>query len=175
MCLILRHHPDRVKIMLDEYGFIPVSRLITAVQKHSHYTWIDQEILIRIVDDDPKGRYEIVDNKIRARYGHSFAIKEEITSEDPPSLPPMLYHGTSEKAAILIRKEGIKAQSRRFVHLSDTVEIAQSVGKRHAKSGKVIVFKIDVPTAISEGIHFKRVGKGVYISKTIPCHLITTI
>lgn len=78
--------------------------------------------------------------------------------------PYVLYHGTATRFLESIYKEGIKSESRLYVHLSPTVEIAQKVGYRH---GKPYVLGIDCKAMVADGIKFFLSNNGVWLTKFI--------
>lgn len=84
-------------------------------------------------------------------------------------LPSILYHGTSLKAYNTIKTEGLITKKRQYVHLSDTIETAIVVGKR--KTNSPIILKIEVTSALNEGIKFYKSGD-MYLADYIPFKFI---
>ena len=62
-----------------------------------------------------------------------------------------MYHGTGKKSYNSILSSGIKKMSRQYVHLSQDINTAVNVGKRH---GEPIVFKVDAMQMYKDGIKF---------------------
>ena len=60
-----------------------------------------------------------------------------------------------------IYKEGIKSESRLYVHLSPNVEIAQKVGSRH---GTPYVLGIGCKSMVADGIKFYLSNNGVWLT-----------
>ena len=115
--LILRHEPEVVGIQLDEHGWANVAELINGInQTGGHY--LDMETLEKIVRTDNKQRYSFNDDKslIRANQGHSIPVDVELEQKMPPEY---LWHGTGEKYAAAIDKQGLIPKSRLYVHLSN--------------------------------------------------------
>ena len=73
----LRHNPTQFNVTLDEMGFCKIDDLLDGLKENKIN--IDISIIKEIVDSDEKGRYEIVNDKIRALYGHS--TKNEIVKK----------------------------------------------------------------------------------------------
>ena len=170
---ILRHHPDTIESSLDEEGYlnIDLDELILRMKTKKKFqdTTLNKSILMEVVNEDAKGRYEITDNKIRARYGHSIdGIFIFLTEKE---LPNHLYHGTPKKNLDNILKEGLKPMGRNLVHLTEDETDALNVGKRHGKD--VILLRIDVKEALKENIKFWKPGKNVYTAKFIPAKFIS--
>lgn len=89
---------------------------------------VDRKTLELIVKFDPKGRFEIEDERIRAKYGHSIDV---FTDWSEGGRAEKLYHGTSPINLESILKEGLKPMKRREVHLTERFEEAILVGRRH--------------------------------------------
>ena len=125
--------------------------------------------LEEIVATNDKQRYEFnaQHTKIRARQGHSTNVDVELKKCTPPDV---LYHGTATRFLESIYNEGIKSESRLYVHLSPTVEIARNVGSRH---GTPYVLGIDCKAMVADGVKFFLSNNGVWLTKYIaPKYLI---
>ena len=159
--LILRHKPETIGITLDEHGWANVEELIAGVNKKYP---IDMQILEKIVNDDDKNRYSFNGDKtmIRANQGHSIPVDVELKKLNPPDI---LYHGTGEKYVESIKKQGLIRKNRLYVHLSDNIEIAEKVGKRH---GKPVIYEIDCKKMIEDGIEFFKSENNVWLVESVP-------
>jgi putative RNA 2'-phosphotransferase len=168
MSYLLRHHPEKGPIELDEHGWCDVEELIRALQKR----WpMDRERLDRIVREDEKQRYSYSEDhtKIRANQGHSIPVDVELTEAVPPAV---LYHGTGEKSVPSIRKEGLKPMSRLYVHLSLTAQQARKVGSRH---GHPVVFAIDAGQMAIDGYAFYLSANHIWLTKEVPAKYLHQI
>lgn len=105
---------------------------------------------------------------IRAGYGHSIEIDLELKPKTPP---PLLYHGTAHTSVKAIRKEGIKAGERNFVHLSVCKKDAQYVGSRH---GKPVILNVQARSMAAEGYNFfqSESEAGIWLIKKVPPQFI---
>ena len=90
ICYALRHEPWRFNLELDENGFCEVNDLLNSLKLY--YDDITILDIKYVVENDPKGRFELIENKIRAVYGHSFERKIIYNEIIPPDI---LYHGTT--------------------------------------------------------------------------------
>lgn len=128
LAFLLRHDKE---YKFDKHGWREVSDLI----KNHHYT---MDELNEIVETNDKKRYEFSDDKkkIRARQGHSIVVDVELKETTPPDV---LYHGTATRFLSSIYENGIIKGNRQHVHLSETVDIATTVGKRHGKPCVLVV------------------------------------
>ena len=159
--LILRHKPETIGITLDEHGWANVEELIAGVNKKYP---IDMQILEKIVNDDDKNRYSFNGDKtmIRANQGHSIPVDVELKKLNPPDI---LYHGTGEKYVESIERQGLIRKNRLYVHLSNDIEIAEKVGKRH---GKPVIYEIDCKKMIEDGIEFFKSENNVWLVESVP-------
>lgn len=164
--LILRHKPETIGITLDEHGWANVAELIAGVSKAYP---LNMETLEEIVRTDSKQRYFFNDDHtlIRANQGHSIPVDVELPQRNPPSV---LWHGTGEKYATSIRKEGLLPKSRLYVHLSADTETAIAVGRRH---GKPVVFQVDSQRMARDGFVFFQSINGVWLTKRVPPEYLT--
>lgn len=167
MTYILRHHPEKVGLTLDEEGFVPVDELAKAIASTPGWEWVERHHLIQVVTGDPKGRFQVVGDKIRAAYGHSVEVSPKYKPTKPPEI---LYHGTSRRAVQAIKKEGLKPRKRRYVHLSTNEETAFEVGRRHGESPVVLMVK--AREAYKAGIFFTRAAPTIFLSDPIPPEFI---
>jgi putative RNA 2'-phosphotransferase len=170
LALILRHQPERFALPLDEEGWAPLSEVMEIIKGLPNFRWANRADVMHIVEggsEDDKRRFEIQGNRIRARYGHSFA--HPIVYE-PCAPPPLLYHGTSPNALKHIRREGIKPMGRQYVHLSPDTETATRVGARH--DSQPIVLTIRAAEAHAAGIAFYQADATIYLAKHIPSEFL---
>ena len=149
---ILRHKPEDYGITLDAEGWVDIPVLIyQIIKQHNAFAGINKSSFEQIAKHSGKQRFEIVDNRIRAYYGHS--IKKKIAREQ--SCPPdVLYHGTPTQTAELIVKDGLKAMNRQNVHLSSDRETAEIVAKRWHQD--YVILQVDADRAHHNGVAFLR-------------------
>ncbi|MBS3735873.1 MAG: RNA 2'-phosphotransferase [Candidatus Bipolaricaulota bacterium] len=165
MAYLLRHDPSGMS--MDEEGFIDLEDLLNKLRER--WKNLTEPELRGIVEEDPKGRYEISDGRIRALYGHSVNVDPDL----PEVEVEVLYHGTSPKAAERIDREGLRSQGRRKVHLSARKEDAIKVGKRHTP--EPVLLEIEADEASESGVTFQRASDKVYVSDFVPSKFIEHI
>ena len=170
LSLILRHHPETIGIALDPHGWADVDELILKVNQAGRYV-LDKVLLEEIVRTDNKQRYSFNGDhsRVRANQGHSIQVDVELEEKIPPEI---LYHGTGEKSVASILQQGLLPQSRLYVHLSPTPEVARQVGSRH---GKPVVFQVDAGKMSADGIPFYLSKNGVWLVKEVPTQYLTFI
>lgn len=163
MAYLLRHEPSGLDVSNE--GFVGLSSLIDKLC--DRWPEITKEDIREVVERDPKGRYEIKEGKIRARYGHSIDVEPTLNE----ATADVLYHGTTSQATQNILEEGLKSKGRQKVHLSATVEDAMEVGRRRTKNP--VILRIDVGEAQSEGTKIERASDKVFVADYIPSKFIS--
>lgn len=153
MSLLLRHEPEKENLSMDKYGWVSVKSLVDVLK-------ISFDNLIEIVKSDDKERFELNKNssRIRACQGHSIDILLGLSPVEPPQY---LYHGSSEDKKTVLTTEGISKMGRNHVHLSEDIETATKVGKRH---GSPVVFTIKSKEMYEDGIKFYKSKNGVWLT-----------
>lgn len=166
LSLILRHQPEIINIQLDKNGWADVEELITAINNSDRK--IDIETLNRIVTENDKKRFIFSEDKkkIRANQGHSIDVDIELKELEPPEY---LYHGTATRFTKSIFKEGLKKQTRQYVHLSTDIETAIKVGERH---GFPKVLKILSKAMYNDGYKFYLSENNVWLTDNVPKNYI---
>ncbi len=166
--MLLRHHPEEAGVVLDEHGWTDVADLIQKVNPRYPLT---EEILHELADAPDKKRYEFSDDgkRIRAVHGHSVQVDLGYTQAMPPAV---LYHGTATRFQESIEEKGLLKQSRQFVHLSENVEQAKDVGRRH---GNLLLYAVDAERMNRDGYAFFRSTSGVWLTDHVPAHYLRVI
>lgn len=167
---LLRHYPWEAGLRIDSEGWVDIDELVEGIKTRWRnkelYQWLSREHIIAVAKLDPKGRFEIRNNKIRARYGHSINVKIKYELEYPPT---QLYHGTSIDKLAKIMIEGLKPMKRQFVHLTTSLENAVETGKRH---GKPVVLIIDTMCLKEKRIPLYKATEKIYLAPKIPSQCI---
>lgn len=158
LSLHLRHEPESLGISLDEAGWTDVDTLLHAYSRR--YGTLKRETLDEVVRGNDKQRFAFDEtgSRLRASQGHSVDIDLDLTPVEPPEF---LYHGTGERSAGAIRREGLRRMKRHHVHLSPDAETARRVGQRH---GKPAVFRVRAAAMrAGTGAAFFRSANGVWL------------
>jgi putative RNA 2'-phosphotransferase len=166
LSLILRHEPERVGLKLDSAGWVSVSDLLEAVNRHGISLILDQ--LKHIVATSDKKRFALSEDgtRIRASQGHSVEVDLQYTPLIPPEL---LYHGTATRFLDSIRKKGLQRMQRHHVHLSAETVVTVQVGARHGKPALLVIRAGDMHRA---GHVFYRSANGVWLVDNVPPQFI---
>jgi len=173
---ILRHGAKSEGLYMRPDGYVRVNDLLASPRLSSSTTPLDLTMLQRIVENDSKQRYMLLEGPdeaaptagavwwIRANQGHSL---EEVKLDLKPILSaadiPMAVHGTSRTAWKLISVQGLSRMTRNHIHLAQGVpEDGVISGMR--KSAQVLIY-IDVQKALVAGISFYLSENGVVLTE----------
>jgi len=164
--LILRHHPEKIGLQLDENGWANVADLIAKSAEHD--VLFSMAELEEIVSNNDKKRFIFNEQhtKIRANQGHSISITLDIPAQAPPE---WLYHGTIAKFLPAIKATGLLKMSRQHVHLSHERATAEKVGSRR---GRPVILSIQSGKMHRDGILFYCSENGVWLTDHVPVQYI---
>ena len=162
MSYLLRHNPNGLQ--MDEEGFVRLDDFVRRVRERYD---VDEAFIRDIVYAGDKTRFQIVNEKIRALYGHTIDVEIHLPEDESVKV---LYHGTTAESASEILEKGLRSMRRRWVHLSTTRDIAREVGKRRTRNPVILV--IDAEKARRDGIRFYNATDRVYLSRRIPSKYI---
>jgi len=172
LSFILRHHPEKYNIKLDDEGYASLKDVLAVLNNRFKSQEITTNTLKEMIKKSGEKRFEIRDNKIRAYYGHSIEKKIDIPELQENEYPKELYHGTTQNAFRKIKNEGIKKKGRQYVHLSKDIKTAIKVGKRRTKNP--LILRIDMDKAKKEEINFYKSGD-VFLADYIPAQCISLL
>ncbi len=165
LSFLLRHGAPEQGIELGPGGWAPIAE----VDRVASFP-VTAERIRAIVEDSDKARFEVSEDGllVRATHGHSVEVDLQLSPKAPPN---KLYHGTAERHLEAIRRDGLRPQSRQFVHLHGQQDTARLTGARH---GKPVVLAIDAGRMHRDGHAFFESSSGVWlIAQVPPCYLDT--
>lgn len=163
---ILRHAPGSIGLRLSNGGWTRVNELVVKIESHKpHYQWLTEELVKVVATLDPKGRFELKGNLIRARYGHSRRLEVEVEYKEDRDAKT-LYHGTSISSLNAILREGIKPMNRVMVHASSSIRDAIEAALRKGK--KIVVFEINADKLRQEGFKVYKASDKIYVTRYVP-------
>ena len=159
MAYALRHNPTRYGLSPDRNGYVDLELFcLTATQR---YPGMTEERLRSLIDAGGSGRFELIGNRLRARYGHSIAVEPPGPTVVPPA---WLYYGTEAGHAQMMLAQGLEPADRHFVHLSETADDALAIA-RH-KTDRPAIIRINAQEASQAGVVFYREHR-VYLAARI--------
>ncbi len=160
----LRHFPEKFELQMDEQGFVSLKEFIAALKRQrERYHWLRPHHIIAIIETDPKGRYQVSNDLIRATYGHSLPLNLNLPTDN---IPDTLYYPTTPEESDILLETGLKPSDRKQVHLSKTYNDARTAGK--VRTEEPIILAIDAKKAIEDGIVIQRAGRTVFLTLEIP-------
>ncbi len=160
--LLLRHRPELGGLSPDERGFVPLDDLLDTVVRLMRGE-VSREKILDVIKADEE-RFEVIDGRVRARYGHSFRVDygKPLRPED---VPRVLYHGTTLRSLPLIMRHGLRPMSREYVHLSLTKERALKVARR--RRGPHVILRIRArELAASQPVY--RPSRLTFLARVVP-------
>ncbi|MCK6510340.1 RNA 2'-phosphotransferase [Myxococcota bacterium] len=164
LSFLLRHGAEEFGLVLDDQGFADFDAVWCCVEDRygKRFTQDDlDEVLAG--DKDGKKRFERIDGKIRAFYGHS-KVTPIVYEEAAP--PAFLYHGTTPEAWQKIQQTGLLPMQRQYVHLTIELERARSVARRYTPHP--LILRIHAEKAHDSGVKFFQPDQEHFLSEPIP-------
>lgn len=162
MAGILRH--GRFDLNMDEQGFVDLREMVSAIQdSNRRMHWLRPHHIIALIETDPKGRYQISGDMVRATYGHTIELDLNLPTDD---VPEVLFYPTTPEEADMILESGLMPADRTMVHLSLTYDDAFSAGTVRVDFPTILA--IDTAKCAEEGFDIGRAGKTVYLCKQVP-------
>lgn len=167
LAYMLRHQPDDFDVELDREGYGDVDEVVRALTER---TGDDLELadLEKAIDSGGRQRYEIVDGKIRALYGHSIQIDPGKSCEPPAEL----FLGMPARDQERMERFGLRGGRRRFLHLSLTEEEAKETGARTAV--EYVVVRVKATDAWEEGVDFFD-RKSIWLAPELPSYALEVV
>lgn len=172
MSKILRHDPH--PLTMDEQGWVNTHSLII-------YLNITSEQLDNIVETNDKKRFKFNDDKsmICASQGHSQGIADEKqhTQIRLATKGAVLYHGTDDVIAELIKKDKIIPGKRQYVHWTQDIELATKRAKQrqlHNKT-KPVLITLNVQSYLNRSGKLYRAENDVYLTPEIEGNILNYI
>ena len=162
LSLVLRHEPEAAGVELDPAGWVSVAELLAGCARAGYA--ITPEELREVVRTSDKQRFALSADgtRIRCNQGHSVPVE---LGYEPTAPPEVLYHGTAEKSVEAIRAAGLERRSRHHVHLSERLDTASAVGRRH---GKLVLMEVAARRMHADGMVFYRTPNGVWLTDFVP-------
>ncbi|MGA1873906.1 MAG: RNA 2'-phosphotransferase [Thermoplasmatota archaeon] len=170
MAGILRHFPEKFGLQMDEEGFVDIYKLVSAIKRKrgDRMRWLRPTHIIGLVETDPKGRYQVDSNHVRATYGHSIELSMSLPTDN---IPERLYYPANPEEVDEVLGGGLQPVDRTMVHLSKTWNDAYEAGI-HREGPDPVIIRIDADEAQNNGIIIQRAGKTVFTVEEIPAEFL---
>ena len=164
MAGVLRHFPDRFELEIDQQGWVAAGEFIESLKhQRRHFSYLTMDHLKAVVETDPKGRYQLVDGRLRATYAHSIELELDLPTDD---VPEHLYFACSQEDSNEYLEQGLYPLDRQMVHLSGTRLNALEAGRLII--GKPVVLLVDVRAAEKAEKPIMKAGTTVYVTYEVP-------
>ena len=172
LALVLRHVPEKFDLEMDINGWIDVKEIIRQFKKQGgkRFHWLRPHHFAAISETDPKGRYEIRGNTIRATYGHTVEIELDLPTDN---IPDSLFYPCNPAEAENIMEVGISPSGRAHVHLSASIRSAAEAGHVHFPLPTIL--EVDTAQMNAAGETIWHAGVTVYLVDSVPPQYITAI
>ena len=172
LALALRHAPEKFDLEMDINGWIDIKDIIRQFKKSNErrYHWLRPHHFRAISETDPKGRYEVRGNVIRATYGHSLEIELDLPTDN---IPTSLFYPCSPEEAENLLEVGISPSGRSHVHLSATVRSAAEAGKVH--HSRPTILEVDTASMVASGETVWHAGVTVYLADSVAGEYLTVL
>ena len=173
MALALRHEPAAFGLKLNSEGWTSLERLLAALRRRKAFAEVTRDDIEHMMRESDKQRFEIVEGKVRAHYGHSVGTKIEKPEQQPPEV---LFHGTQKRTMEAIQLDGLMPMTRQYVHLSADAETAMNTAGRRGKD--IVVLRVLALAAFNDGVKFYCAASGsvgidaVWLAEAVPTRWI---
>jgi len=159
---ILRH--GRFELTMDDQGFVDMRDIVGVVKENNpRMHWLRPHHIVALVDTDPKGRYQVSGNVVKATYGHTIELDMALNTEN---VPDYLYYPTAPEETDLILESGLYPSDRAMVHLSLTYQDAFRAGSVRVE--QPVILEIDVNACFDAGYDIGKAAKTVFLCRHVP-------
>lgn len=169
----LRHQPWAYGLELEDNGWVRVDQLMEGIaEAHRELSGLTAVDLFSMMQQPAnQQRHQLLNQKIRALYGHSIVgLKLNLSSRRPPFV---LYHGTNTACLPAILDQGLLPMARRHVHLSSDRRTSQKAAL--AKSQHPVLLGVFALNAHAQGVEFYKAQDQVWLSSQVPPEFIQVI
>jgi len=162
LCRLLRHEVEETSLKRDERGFVSLDELLLVTQQFGHCRSILTRDELEEFFRQQSDRFEIEQDQVRARYGHSLDGYTPGSAKTPPQ---RLYHATSQRVLRSIQGEGLRPMGRRLVHLTSDVDYARWISM--GGDGDSLILRVDAQRAHRHGARFWQANRHVWLTEGI--------
>lgn len=171
MAGILRHFPEKFDLDMDINGWVDVREMVEALRNRDRRMhWLRPHHIRAVSETDPKGRYDVRGDMVRATYAHTVEIELDLPTD---STPDLLYYPCAPENEAHLLEHGIKPGDRKYVHLSKTVTAAAGAG--HVHHHRPTIVEVDCIRMEADGDSIFHAGTTVFLTEEVDpryCNLI---
>lgn len=167
MAGILRH--GRFELNMDEQGFVDMREMVSAIQdSNRRLHWLRPHHIVALIETDPKGRYQVSGDMIRATYGHTIPLDLNLPTEN---IPEVLFYPTTPEEADIVLETGLMPSDRTMVHLSLTYDDAFGAGSVRVDFPTILA--IDTVKCADMGYDIGKAGRTVFLCRQVPAECLS--
>ena len=172
LALVLRHAPEKFDLEMDINGWIDLKDIIRQFKGSNkrRYHWLRPHHFRAISETDPKGRYEVRGNMIRATYGHTVEIELDLPTDN---IPGSLFFPCAPDEAENLLEVGLRPSGRAHVHLSANIRSAAEAGHVHHKLPSLL--EVDTARMVASGDTIWHAGVTVYLADDVAAEYLSVI
>jgi len=168
IALILRHEPERLDLVMNDDGWVPMESLLTGFEKMTPYQITLEEILDAVTNAN-RGRFDISDDEtaLRALVGHT-TEKVRYKVIEPPS--QVLFRVESRRHYRSLSEYGIQPMRRKYTEIFDDFGAAIADGKRRRIKTPMVI-SILARQAYHDGTVFYERDSSIFVEDVEAVHL----
>ena len=171
LALVLRHAPEKFDLEMDINGLIDVRDIVNKFKSSGRRQhWLRPHHLSAITETDPKGRYEVRGNMLRATYGHTVEIELDLPTSD---IPDALFFPCDPEEAENLVQVGLNPGDRSHVHLSSSIRAAGEAGRVHRDDPAIL--EVDTARMVANGETVWHAGITVYLAENVSGEYLSII
>ena len=167
MLRVLRHDKPASGLQHDRFAFFKLHEFLEYVDdKVSHLRdGVAERLLSNLEALIAAEKVEIRSGKIRALYGHSLrgVIVGRLQWPEQP-----LLHATLLRSLKQIFEQGLRMQSRNWVHLTTSREYANSLMTSQTGDGPTALLSVDPSLIEDEPVCFRQANSHVWLAAYVP-------
>jgi putative RNA 2'-phosphotransferase len=161
---VLRHFPEKFDLEMDLNGWVDIRDVAEEIRhRKRNLHWLRVHHIKAIADTDPKGRYQVESNRIRASYGHSVDVELDHPTD---GVPPSLFYPSTQEEVDMLLENGITPTDRRYVHLSRTYDDAYKAGVHRTEDPMIL--EVDAAAALLADVYIGQAGPTVFVTRGVP-------
>lgn len=161
---VLRHDPEAAGVSMDRDGWVAMEQIVSSLPSHLiAFSNLPHEFLAELIEHLLWQRVQLIDENIRATYGHTTRLLDPVESHTPDA---PLFHGTSWELWPLIGHVGLTPAGRRFVQLTTDFDYANRIAL--GRSAHPLVLQVATRDALDVGVKFYNFGIHVWQCTAIP-------
>tara|TARA_B100000959_G_C14978895_1_gene622631 strand:+ start:263 stop:949 length:687 start_codon:yes stop_codon:yes gene_type:complete len=171
LALVLRHAPEKFDLEMDINGWIDVRDVVRKFKdSNRRQHWLRPHHLNAISETDPKGRYEVRGNMMRATYGHTVEIELDLPTS---GIPDSLFYPCDSSEAENLLEVGLNPEGRAHVHLSASIRTAAEAGRVHRSDPTII--EVDTARMVASGETIWHAGVTVYLTENVAGEFLSIV